>query len=57
MGYTSKDKDIKGKELPRGEVWIRGPGVFVGYYKDEEKSQEAVSQDGWLRTGDIVISC
>jgi long-chain acyl-CoA synthetase len=38
MGYTSKDKDTQGRDMPRGEVWIRGPGVFVGYYKDEEKT-------------------
>jgi len=38
MGYTSKDKDGNGIVEPRGEVWIRGPGVFLGYYKDEEKS-------------------
>ncbi len=55
MGYTSKDKDEKGNQVPRGEVWIKGPGVFVAYYKDEEKTHEAITGDGWLKTGDIVI--
>jgi long-chain acyl-CoA synthetase len=54
MNYTSKDKDQEGNLVPRGEVWIRGPGVFQGYYKDEEKTKEALTEDGWLRTGDIV---
>jgi long-chain acyl-CoA synthetase len=53
MNYTSKDKDQEGNLVPRGEVWIRGPGVFQGYYKDEEKTKEALTEDGWLRTGDI----
>jgi long-chain acyl-CoA synthetase len=33
MNYTSKDI-IDGEHCPRGECCIRGPGVFLGYYKD-----------------------
>ena len=55
MGYTSLDKNSEGIIAPRGEIWIRGNGVFVGYYKDMAKTEEAVDKDGWLKTGDIVI--
>lgn len=41
MGYTSLDKDEDGNITPRGEIWIRGPAVFVGYYKDIAKTEEA----------------
>jgi long-chain acyl-CoA synthetase len=34
-----------------GEVLLRGPGLFVGYYKDPEATAKAL-QDGWLATGD-----
>jgi len=33
MGYTSEDKDSEGNPMPRGEIWLRGAGIFLGYYK------------------------
>jgi long-chain acyl-CoA synthetase len=36
-----------------GEVLIKSPTVFAGYYKDEEATREILGDDGWLRTGDI----
>lgn len=54
MNYKSTDTDEKGRLVPRGEMCIRGYGVFRGYYKDEEKTKEAIDEEGWLHTGDIV---
>ncbi len=42
MNYTSKDVDENGRPTPRGEVCFRGYGVFAGYYKDLEKTKEAI---------------
>ena len=38
-----------------GEVWVRGPNVFAGYWEDAAATEKAITPDGWLRTGDVAV--
>ena len=37
-----------------GEIWLRNPATFAGYYEDPEATAGALTPDGWLRTGDLA---
>ncbi|XP_072986674.1 4-coumarate--CoA ligase-like 4 [Typha latifolia] len=36
-----------------GELWIRGPYIMKGYFKNQEATRSTLESDGWLRTGDL----
>ena len=49
--------DRNGKKLPpntQGELVIKGPGIFTGYYKAPEENKLAFDKEGFFKTGDVV---
>ncbi|OBT58433.1 hypothetical protein VE04_01314 [Pseudogymnoascus sp. 24MN13] len=38
-----------------GEMYIRGPNVCLGYWKNNVATEESISSDKWLRTGDVAV--
>ena len=51
VGVPQPDVEIKLAE--DGEILVRHPGVFLGYYKNEEATKETIDKEGWLYTGDV----
>jgi 4-coumarate--CoA ligase len=39
----------------KGELWCRAPTVMKGYWHNEPATKETVTEDGWLKTGDIAV--
>jgi len=56
-GVRFKVVDEHGAEVAMGgvgELWLSGPGVLKGYHGAPEASAGALTDDGWLRTGDLA---
>jgi long-chain acyl-CoA synthetase len=56
FAFRSAGSVIKGIETrisPEGEIQVRGPNVMLGYYRDEKRTRETFTDDGWLKTGDL----
>jgi 2,3-dihydroxybenzoate-AMP ligase len=54
---TYKVVDFNGRQLPAGssgELLIKGPGVFTGYYKNPEENENVFAADGFFKTGDVA---
>ena len=55
-GVEVKCVDSNGNEVPRGEageIWVRGYNVMKGYFDNEAATKESITDDGWLKTGDV----
>ncbi|VXC58675.1 class I adenylate-forming enzyme family protein [Massilia sp. 9I] len=55
---TSVGHPIPGVEVHidagTGELWVRGPNVMAGYYRDQAATKAALRPGGWLATGDVA---
>lgn len=51
VGKIYPEQEVK---VVDGELWYRGDNVFLGYYGDPEKTAETLTEDGWVKTGDLV---
>ncbi|EPY35419.1 long chain fatty acid CoA ligase [Angomonas deanei] len=49
----TEDYKHTNKPLPEGELCLRGPFLFKGYYKQDALTKEAIDKDGWFHTGDV----
>jgi long-chain acyl-CoA synthetase len=56
-GYRLKVMGDDGRPVgpgQEGELWVRGPGLSTGYWGAPEEGHDLVTEDGWLRTGDLA---
>ena len=56
-GFDLRLKSPEGREVRHGdpgEIYLRGPSIMVGYYKNPQGTAAVLDGDGWLRTGDLA---
>jgi len=53
FGVSVRLADIN-PETGQGELQVKGPNVMLGYYKDYLRSRAVLTEDGWMRTGDMA---
>jgi long-chain acyl-CoA synthetase len=41
------------RKTGEGEIWVKGPSIMKGYYKEPEMTSEVLTPDGWFKTGDL----
>ncbi len=49
---TETGIDVKAGE--RGELWLRGPTVMKGYWRNEQATKNTFAEGGWFKTGDVA---
>ena len=54
LSVPDMDYLVTDKPYARGELLIRGPGMFEGYYRNEEETKASILPGGWFKTGDIA---
>ena len=52
IGRPTQDVEIELAD--DGEILVRSPGIFVGYFKNPEATAETIEPDGWMHTGDVA---
>lgn len=54
IGYVGETwSGVQHRISPEGEVQMKSPGLMMGYYLEPQKTAETLTEDGWLRTGDL----
>lgn len=53
FGSVGKPVAYMDVKIENGEILVKGDGVMLGYYKNEQATREAMTENGWMYTGDL----